>query len=137
MATYQHLSQPPRFAKEASHEGSQQFEDQASSESSYSKDDDGSEEFQAENDKETLRHTTPGGSGRAWETGVLKRFPWRAGAACLLALVCTTACVVILVKANNRPTLQWKISPSILLAILVALINASLSYVLTKAVNYR
>jgi hypothetical protein len=89
-----------------------------------------------DDDKETLQHEKKT-SGRAWETGVVKRFPWDAGAACLLALLCTAACVGVLAAASETPVLQWRVAPSVVLAILAAVVNGSLAYALAEAVNYQ
>jgi len=92
----------------------------------------------AEEDKETLRREKETSKrGRAWETGVARRFPWDAGAACLLAILCTAACAGVLAAANDTPVSQWHVAPSVILAILAAVVNGSLAYALAEAVNYR
>jgi hypothetical protein len=45
--------------------------------------------------------------------------------------------VCVLVAANQSPVSQWRITPSVVLAILIAVVNASMSFVLAEAVNYR
>jgi hypothetical protein len=75
--------------------------------------------------------------GRAWRTGIIRRFPWSAGSASLLAILCTAACVGVLVAADESPVSQWRVAPSVVLAILIAVVNASLSFALAEAVNYR
>jgi hypothetical protein len=93
---------------------------------------------QAEEDDSDRKHPTKViRNGRAWETGVLKRFPWSAGAACLLAVLCTAACIGVLAAANGSPVSQWRVAPPVILAILAAVVNASLSFALAEAVNYR
>jgi hypothetical protein len=82
-------------------------------------------------DKETSTH------GRAWETGAGKRFPWAAGAACLLAIMGTAACVGVLAVADNTPISTWHVAPSVILAILAVVVNTSLAFALAEAVNYR
>lgn len=137
MATYQHLgSQSSPSVPDVSRESTPRIDDEANNESCESEDDDiGKPETKTE--RKPTKQKKPAGSGRAWEPGVLKRFPWSAGAAWLIALLCTIACAAILVVANNKPKSLWKVSPSVLLAIFSAMMNASLSYALAEAVNYR
>jgi hypothetical protein len=117
MATYQSLEQrPPSAVSEDVDRGDAQAEDDNSD---------------REHPTKVIRN------GRAWETGVLKRFPWSAGAAGLLAVLCTAACVGVLAAANGSPVSQWRVAPSVILAILAAVVNASLGFALAEAVNYR
>ncbi|KAF1962682.1 hypothetical protein CC80DRAFT_588213 [Byssothecium circinans] len=47
----------------------------------------------------------------------------------MLAILCTAA--------NESPVLKWNVAPSVVLAILAATVNASLSFALAEAINYR
>jgi hypothetical protein len=70
-----------------------------------------------------------------WKTGYTQNIPWPAVGSLLLALSSTVASAIILIISNGDTVSNWRIDPSVLLAILSATSTACLSFSLARGVN--
>lgn len=71
----------------------------------------------------------------AWQTGFFKHVPWLGISSLALVVCSTTAGAIVLIKSNGDAVDNWKVSPSVVLAILSAVITICLKYSLTSGLN--
>jgi hypothetical protein len=67
-----------------------------------------------------------------WRPGFFTRFPWLGFAALILSLMCMAGGLFVLVSSNQQPVTSWTLQPTVILAILSAVFNASLAFALAQ-----
>lgn len=77
----------------------------------------------------TTAPTEPRSTTSKWRT-LLAQTPWMSILLLLLVLACTVASAAIIIVSNNQTVASWKIQPTVLLAVLSAVLDHSLGMAL-------
>src|ERR1700677_1062375 len=75
------------------------------------------------------------GQGRPWLPGTRSCAPWLATAALFTVVILTVATVVVLTVSDGQPVSDWKIKPSVLLAVFTGAVNSALVYALYEGIT--
>lgn len=62
-------------------------------------------------------------SGHEWSPGILNGFPFRGAISVFLCLSCIIASIIILIVSDGQPTTDWRVSPTVYLALFTTGIN--------------
>ena len=73
-----------------------------------------------------------------WRPGFWRRFPWLGMGAWIVSFLCTVGAVMVLLVSNQKPVASWRLTPTVILAILSAAHNASLTFAFaqTSAISW-
>jgi hypothetical protein len=74
-------------------------------------------------------------SGRPWVPGTRSLAPWLATAALFIVAILSVTTVIVLAISDGQPTSDWKVKPSVLLAIFTGAINSALVYALQEGIT--
>jgi hypothetical protein len=97
-----------------------------------------------ENSGQASNHETHGSSiarsnpplhWKLWRTGYLRNVPWLGVGSLLLVLSSTIASAILLVVSNGNAVSSWRVAPTIVLAILLAISTTCLSISLASGLN--
>lgn len=70
-----------------------------------------------------------------WKPGILRQFPFTGFGALLLSFLCMVGALAVLITSNQKPVADWKVQPTVILAILSAVFNFSLAFALSRGVG--
>src|ERR1700712_5726748 len=87
---------------------------------------------QTDSEKSIDTRSTPH-SYSPWQPGVWESFPFLAFLALAFTIIATVVMIIVLTYSNGRPA-DWRVAPSVLLALAAALANLSLRYALGEGV---
>jgi len=65
----------------------------------------------------------------------MRRFPWKGFLALLFTVISAASMVAVLVISNNKPVVDWTVSPAVYLAIISTIANILLNYALSEGVQ--
>jgi hypothetical protein len=73
--------------------------------------------------------------GNAWQPGVWSQMPMRGILALIFSLFCMAGSIAILYRSDGQPVHDWKISPTVYLALLTTGANMSLRFAFNQGVR--
>jgi hypothetical protein len=67
-----------------------------------------------------------------WRAGFFKRFPVGGFGALLVSFLCIVGPIIVLILSNQQPVTDWKVQPTVILAIFSAIFNLAIVYALSQ-----